>query len=382
VGIVRPLQGKTGGKLDRDGLRATMHAGGSSADEIAEAMIGRWQFTPLASYRYAAGMTQTEAARRYGEVTTDALARMDASLLSKLEQWPLGTNSRSPTMYHLAVLAVVYDTVPERLLSAEHLRRLPVRDQIALAATRTPVQVGHPVGVAGHGGPGPVDLTYRALFHNLALHSELTEHVIAVLDDIRANIDHTLAAGSVSAGRLDALDEAVADHQHALTAADPLSVLATVALELLEVHALAEQRQPPAAQVRLSAAAAHLCLIVADALTRLDAPHAARAWYRTAHLAADDAGQPALLAITRTQAAAFRAADDPAQVHRPTREARQLNPLTHGPPAGRADAGLDLDHVQDPVSSGEAAADTSPATRSEPDHTPVSAPEDPERSGG
>jgi hypothetical protein len=307
---MQALAGKTGGKLDRDGLRESMRAGGSSADEIAEAMIGRWHFTPLASYRHAAGMTQTEAARRYAEVTTDALARMDASLLSKLEQWPLGSNSRSPTMYHLAVLAVVYDTVPERLLSAEHLRQLPVRDQIALAATRISPQAGHPVGVAGHGGPRPVDLTYRALFHNLALNSELTEHVIAVLDDIRAHIDHTLAAGTASTGKLDALDEAVADHRHALTVGDPLSVLATVALDLLEVHALAEQRQPPATQLRLSAAATHLCLILADALTRLDAPHAARAWYRTARLAAADAAQPALQALARTHAAALHTAGD------------------------------------------------------------------------
>jgi tetratricopeptide (TPR) repeat protein len=147
-----------------------------------------------------------------------------------------------------------------------------------------------------------------------------------VLDDIRAHIDHTLAAGTASAGKLDALDEAVADHQHALTVGDPLSVLATVALDLLEVHTLAEQRQPPATQARLSAAATHMCLIVADALTRLDAPHAARAWYRTARLAADDAALPALQALALTQtAAALHATGDPEQALRLTRKAQQLD---------------------------------------------------------
>jgi hypothetical protein len=208
-------------------------------------------------------------------------------------------------MYHLAVLAVVYETVPDRLLSPEHLHRLPVRDQIALAATRMPLPVEPQLGSAGHGGRTP-DLTYRALFHDLALHSELTEHVIAVLDDIRSHLDHTIAAGTASPGRLDALDEAVADHRYALTVGDPLAVLAMVALDLLEVHALAEQRQPPAAQLRLSAAAAQLSLTVAEALTRLDAPHAARAWYRTARLAADDAAQPALQALALARATAAR----------------------------------------------------------------------------
>lgn len=104
-------------------------------------------------------------------------------------------------------------------------------------------------------------------------------------------------------------------------------MLATVALDLLEVHALAEERQPPAAQARLSAAATHLCLIVADALTRLDAPHAARAWYRTARMAADDAAQPALQALALTQAAAaLHATGDPGQALRLAAKARQLQP--------------------------------------------------------
>ncbi|MEV6602784.1 hypothetical protein [Kutzneria sp. NPDC051319] len=127
--------GKTGGKAERDELRTAMLAHGSSVEEVAEEFRARWQFTPLAAYRYAAGLTQLQAAARYNEALGDDGARVDASLISKLEQWPVARGAKTPTAYNLAVLAVVYGTAPQRLVGRADIDKLPRRDQLVLHTT-------------------------------------------------------------------------------------------------------------------------------------------------------------------------------------------------------------------------------------------------------
>ena len=142
--------GKPGGKAARDALRAAMLAHGNSVEEVADELRTRWQFTPLAAYRYAAGLTQMQAASRYNEVVGDDGARVDASLISKLEQWPAARGAKTPTVYNLAVLAVVYGTTPHRLIGRADVDKLPGRDQIVLDATCAPATAGQPPA-AQHG---------------------------------------------------------------------------------------------------------------------------------------------------------------------------------------------------------------------------------------
>lgn len=130
--------GKSGAKAARDEVRAGMLARGSSVEEVAEEFRARWQFTPLAAYRYTAGLTQMQAAARYNEVVGDDGARVDASLISKLEQWPVARGAKAPTAYNLAVLAVVYGTAPHRLIGRIDVDKLPRRDQLVLQATLAP----------------------------------------------------------------------------------------------------------------------------------------------------------------------------------------------------------------------------------------------------
>lgn len=133
--------GKSGGKAARDELRAVMLARGSAVEEVAEEFRARWQFTPLAAYRYAAGLTQMQAAARYNDVVGDDGARVDASLISKLEQWPVARSAKAPTAYNLAALAVVYGTAPHRLIGRTDIDKLPRRDQLVLQATHAPPTV-------------------------------------------------------------------------------------------------------------------------------------------------------------------------------------------------------------------------------------------------
>lgn len=131
--------GIAGGKAARDELRQAMLAHGSSVEDVAEEFRARWQFTPLAAFRYAAGLTQLQAAARYNEALGDDSARVDASLISKLEQWPVARGAKPPTAYNLAVLAVVYGTAPHRLIGRADIDKLPRRDQLVLRTVREPV---------------------------------------------------------------------------------------------------------------------------------------------------------------------------------------------------------------------------------------------------
>lgn len=134
--------GKPDGKAARDELRAEMLVRGSSLDEVALEFRARWRLTPLAAYRYAAGLTQTQSAARYNEVVGDPRAGVDASLISKLEQWPIARSAKAPTAYNLTVLAIVYDTAPNCLISPADIDKLPRRDQLVLQATHAPPIVG------------------------------------------------------------------------------------------------------------------------------------------------------------------------------------------------------------------------------------------------
>lgn len=147
--------GKAGGKAARDELRATMLAHGSSVDDIADEFRARWQFTPLAAYRYAAGLTQMQTASHYNDVVGDDRARVDASLISKLEQWPVARGSKAPTAYNLAVLAVVYGTAPHRLIGCADLDKLPRRDRLVLEATHAPAARGRAPEVPTNCMPHP-----------------------------------------------------------------------------------------------------------------------------------------------------------------------------------------------------------------------------------
>lgn len=76
-----------------------------------------------------------------------------------------------------------------------------------------------------------------------------------------------------------------------------------LAPDLLEVQALAAQRQPAVVQSRLSEAAALLGLLSADAFMKLGQVNRARYWYGTARVAADDTLNVELRARVRAQQA-------------------------------------------------------------------------------
>ncbi|MBY8862616.1 hypothetical protein K7711_39525 [Nocardia sp. CA2R105] len=121
------------------------------------------------------------------------------------------------------------------------------------------------------------------------------------LDDARALVDRTVAACTVGPVMVDLMEERAAGRVLAYTRTPPAQVLATVLPDVLEVQAVATQRQPAAIQSRLSEVTAVLGLLIADALMKLGQIERANFWYGTARMAADDTANLRLRAQVRAQ---------------------------------------------------------------------------------
>ncbi|MBA8925466.1 tetratricopeptide (TPR) repeat protein [Kutzneria viridogrisea] len=290
-------------------------------EEVADEFRARWRFSPLAAYRYALGLTQTEVARRYNEITGDSAARMDASVLSKLEQWPAISGKR-PTVHNLAVLAEAYGTQPCRLVAAADVGKLPAVDRLVLGLDAPPRP---PRAVPVHGLssiPLPRSVTppppviedsepeqdagrRRALLQRLlsSTGTTLAPPLLDAVEQARRAMDDTLCLGTVSVTKIDLIEEGVANHLRAYTHTPPLPMLGMIIADFLEVRHLSSVRQPASIQVRLSQVTSMLATLAADALMKCGQVADAHAWYGTARLAADDAGNPRLRAQVRAQAA-------------------------------------------------------------------------------
>lgn len=122
------------------------------------------------------------------------------------------------------------------------------------------------------------------------------------LADLRVDLNEALASGSVSPRQLELIEESAAEHASLYPATPPTVMLSRLANECAEVRTLSRRRQPASVQSRLSATAALLTTMCADALMRLGDVHEARSWCRTAIHAADDSGEPRLRVLVRAQA--------------------------------------------------------------------------------
>ncbi|MBG0568163.1 hypothetical protein I4J89_42710 [Actinoplanes sp. NEAU-A11] len=119
---------------------------------------------------------------------------------------------------------------------------------------------------------------------------------------LRMQLEEALAASTVTTRQLEMIEEATHGHICDYQSTAPLDVLQNIAAECSDVVALSRRRQPAAVQARLSAAAALLATLSADALMRLGDATQARLWYRTAAIASDDSGHSRLRVLVRAHA--------------------------------------------------------------------------------
>ncbi|MFE5740698.1 XRE family transcriptional regulator [Streptomyces celluloflavus] len=129
------------------------------------------------------------------------------------------------------------------------------------------------------------------------------DHLADRVDSVRRCVDRTLAAGSVSLGQLDLMEERLLLARQEYVHSAPTSMLKQLLLDIQEVEELAQERQPASVQVRLAEMTAVLATLIADSLMKLGDLRRSRSWYSTAKHASDESGNLELRARVRAQAA-------------------------------------------------------------------------------
>lgn len=108
-------------------LRRRLTDWGWPTDEIAAAIGTQFRLRPRAAYRYAAGLSGQKAADAYNARfgTAERSAPMNKTRISEYENWPIGSNTRKPSLTILDNLAQLYGTTRRRLTDHHDWAALP-----------------------------------------------------------------------------------------------------------------------------------------------------------------------------------------------------------------------------------------------------------------
>jgi hypothetical protein len=129
-------RGKPGSRPYRDQLRRSLVAAGITGPQLVSqvaADLGRCGMRPRQAWRYAAELSQTQAATRFNEITGNPRAPMRGNRIGDYEKWPDG--GVRPPVRALTVLAQAYGTTWDQLVDARDLACMPDADKAAYADT-------------------------------------------------------------------------------------------------------------------------------------------------------------------------------------------------------------------------------------------------------
>ena len=126
-----PVRHKPGSKPYRDQLRASLSAMGAQGlrlTELAARDLLLHGTRPRQAWRYAAELSQREAAGRFNQLTGNPRAPMTGNRIGDYEQWPDG--GVRPTIATLKILADAYGTIWDQLVDARDLAEMPDSDRL------------------------------------------------------------------------------------------------------------------------------------------------------------------------------------------------------------------------------------------------------------
>ncbi len=135
-----------------------------SVTRAATELMARYPDVPsLQAHRYAAGLSQDQAAERYNEVTGNQTT-LGGTSINAWEAWARGRGRGSPpslssvlilcTAYGRGPLGVAEETIPPTTLIAEAYERLPIEDQLSLRQMTADPHSDSPSGASPLGPPG------------------------------------------------------------------------------------------------------------------------------------------------------------------------------------------------------------------------------------
>ena len=126
-----PVRHKPGSKPYRDQLRASLSAMGAQGPRLTELLARDLMLhgtRPRQAWRYAAELSQREAAGRFNQLTGNPRAPMTGNRIGDYEQWPDG--GVRPTVAALKILADAYGTTWDHLVDARDLAQMPGGDRL------------------------------------------------------------------------------------------------------------------------------------------------------------------------------------------------------------------------------------------------------------
>lgn len=248
-----------------------------------------------------------------------------------LHRWMAGNVATRPRAGARRVARVYWGRPMEELLKAPHAE--PTRPLIHNQHTTDPTPSSNSGRLEHYSSPDPPD---HGGFPDSRVWYKPSEKLgrvagggesltVVTAATARRELDRTLGSGTVVASRLDQIEECADAHRWSYVREAPLVMLSRLILDLADVRTLAEQRQPGMVQIRLSRITGELAVLVADTLMKLGLIAEARAWYRTARMAADDTPDVRLRVRVRAQESMLPYYyGDPAGTVRLTREAQHL----------------------------------------------------------
>jgi hypothetical protein len=154
-----------------------------------------------------------------------------------------------------------------------------------------------PAGPASPHGDSDGDELRRTLVRLMARPAaRLDGRFLGAVDGIRRRMDQALLTGSVSATLLDRWEQATAAYGRQYMTVPPQRLLCDVLLDFADMRRMCEQRQPLEFAERLCRLAGQLAGLAGMATLDLGDQRLARAFFRTARTATDEAGDRKLRA--------------------------------------------------------------------------------------
>ena len=150
-----PVRPKPGSKPYRDELRASLAGLGARGPALTELVARDLQqrgTRPRQAWRYAAELSQREAAGRFNQATGNPRAPMTGNRIGDYEQWPDG--GVRPGLAVLKILAGIYGTTWDQLVDARDLAQMPGLDRLEYLG-RGHGPAPRPPGPAASPGPPP-----------------------------------------------------------------------------------------------------------------------------------------------------------------------------------------------------------------------------------
>jgi tetratricopeptide (TPR) repeat protein len=154
-------------------------------------------------------------------------------------------------------------------------------------------------------GEGEEDLDRRTMLRAALAGTGVGLAVSALtkVELVRRSMDGVLEDSNVSDATIERWKRTAYEYAHSYQTVPPLQLLADVILDFAEVQTLLAQRQPVRYRRSLCGSAAEMAVLAGIFLSALGHQREARAWFHTAKLAADEAGDARLAGTAVVRAA-------------------------------------------------------------------------------